>query len=91
MDLRVILEDLGSSAPFDGEDVMAKKKRKKGSVSLRPVVDAIDDTITKLIRAKKKTSIEGRRVLNLKVRSMRSLRSEALTQCRALDIWIPQI
>lgn len=66
------------------------KKRKTG-ISLRPVVDAIDDTITKLTTAKKKASAEGKRVLNLKIKSMRSLRSNALSRCRALDLWIPDI
>jgi hypothetical protein len=70
---------------------MAKKKRKKGSISLRPVVDAIDDTITELTRARKRASDEAKRVLNLKIKSMRSLRSEAMTRCRALDLWIPHI
>jgi hypothetical protein len=70
---------------------MAKNKGKKGSISLRPVVDAIDDTITELTRARKRASDEAKRVLNLKIKSMRSLRSEATTRCRALDLWIPHI
>jgi len=70
---------------------MAKKKSKKGSISLRPVVDAIDDTITKLTRAKKRASAEGKRKLKLKIKSMRSLRSDAMLRCRALDLWTPHI
>lgn len=68
-----------------------KKKKKRGSVSLQPVVDAIDDTITKLRKAKKKTSARGKRELNLKIKSMRSLCSEAMIRCKALDLWIPHI
>jgi hypothetical protein len=70
---------------------MAKKKRKKGSVSLRPVVDAIEDTITKLTRAKKRASPEGKAKLKLKIKSMRSLHREAMLRCKALDLWIPDI
>lgn len=91
MDFCAVIKGLGSCAPFDGEDVMAKKKRKQGSVSLRPVVDAIEDTIAKLTRAKKKASARGKNEIKLRIRSMRSLRHEAMLRCKALDLWIPHV
>jgi hypothetical protein len=66
---------------------MAKKK--KGTISLRPVVDEIDETIERLKRAKKKASAAGKRILNLRIKSIRGLRKIATARCGALDLYRP--
>ena len=66
---------------------MAKKK--KGSISLRPVVDAIDDTVARLIKAKKRAPAAAKSALNLRIKSIRGLRRIAAARCRALDLWHP--
>jgi hypothetical protein len=66
---------------------MAKKKKK--SISLWPVVRAIDETIEKLTAAKKRASAAGKRILNLRIKSIRGLRRIATARCRALDLYRP--
>jgi hypothetical protein len=68
-----------------GEDVMAKKKRKR-SVSLKPVVDAIDETIEELREAKKKASDEDKEDLDCKIKLIRGLRTFACAQCKGLNL-----
>jgi hypothetical protein len=64
-------------------------KKKKKSISLWPVVDEIDETIEKLAAAKKKASAADKRILNLRIKSIRGLRKIATARCGGLDLYRP--
>jgi hypothetical protein len=65
---------------------MPKKSKK---VSLYPVVKEIDRTLKKLAAAKKTTSRVGKKILALRIKSIRGLRSIAITRCKRLSLWPP--
>lgn len=64
---------------------MAKKKKKR-SVSIRPVVDAIDETIEELKTAKKKASDEDKEDLDCKIKLIGAVRTFACALCRGLNL-----
>jgi hypothetical protein len=72
---------------FFREDLMAKKKKK---VSLYPVVKEIDKTVRELTAVKKTASAAAKKILALRIRSIRGLRKIATARCKRLSLWPPR-
>jgi hypothetical protein len=68
---------------------MAKKKRK---VTLYRVVKEIDRTVKELRAARRTASAAGKRILALRIKSVRGLRGIACARCKGLSLWpLPKI
>jgi hypothetical protein len=72
---------------FYREDLVARKNKK---VSLYPVVKEIDKTLKKLAAAKKTASTAGKKILALRIKSIRGLHKIAIARCRGLSLWPPR-
>jgi hypothetical protein len=71
---------------FYREDLMAKKNKK---VSLYPVVKEIDKTLKKLAAVKRTASAAGKKILALRIKSIRGLHKIAIARCKRLSLWPP--
>jgi hypothetical protein len=60
-------------------------------VSLKAVVKEIDRTVRKLTALKRTTAAEDKRILNLRIKSVRRLRKNVYSYCRLLSVWPPRI
>jgi hypothetical protein len=60
-------------------------------VSLKAVVKEIDRTVKKLTALKRTTAAADRRILNLRIKSVRRLRTNVYSHCKALSVWPPRI
>jgi hypothetical protein len=72
---------------FRREDFMPKKNKK---VSLYPVVREIDKTLKKLAAVKRTASAAGKKMLALRIKSIRGLRKIATARCKRLSLWPPR-
>jgi hypothetical protein len=62
---------------------------KSKKVSLYPVVKEIDRTLRKLAAAKRTASSAGKKILSLRIKSIRGLRSITINRCKRLSLWPP--
>jgi hypothetical protein len=68
---------------FDGEDLMASKKKR---VTLKAVIKEINKTVRQLKKIRTKASAADKKKLDLKIKSIKNLGARAQAKCKKFSI-----